>query len=478
MVTAGNSVSGMGEPWPIRLLQSMRTLRARVALALLPTVFCLLTILTLIQSVRDQRLFLAAHQDKSVAVATSLAEYVGREGLARSERVRSLIRSSVWTTKGVRHVRVIDRGYRVIAASNPRNTGKLYRDPEVLEPVEHGVPAVTISSSIWAPVMRVIAPVRQGSRLVGALEVEFALPASEAGLWPFVRRAMPVSLLVTGVLTLVLLWPLMLVVVRPITRYARVSQDLERGDLSVEIPNQSGEEIGQLGRILAKTRDSLRELSNARTRELSKVWKDQNPLSGLPGNQAIQRELRRRLESGAGFVTLYADLDSLKAFNKRYGLDRGDQVIRFAARALQETVRACGGPDDFLGHVGGGDFVLVVDPDRADVVARAAIEQFEAGVLELYDQEDLERGFITANDRQSGLGQLPLAGLTIVGVPVAARYPNIFKMDEAAAELKAQAKRQPGSKFIMEHVGVTHSEPFAPARIPEEEVEEHPAQKR
>ena len=95
----------------------------------------------------------------------------------------------------------------------------------------------------------------------------------------------------------------------------------------MEIPTHGLEEIGQLGRALAKTRDSLRKLRRLQAQELSRLWKDQNPLSGLPGIQAIQRELRRRLNSGEGFVTLYVDLDALKEFNNRYGFERGDQVI-------------------------------------------------------------------------------------------------------------------------------------------------------
>lgn len=441
----------------------MRSLRAKIALVLLASVFATFSILTFIQAIRDQRQHLAAQRDVNVAVTGSLAESLGREGLARADRLRVLIKSYV-RSKSIRHIRVLNRDYRVIAASNPRNAGRLYRTPDVQEPVEHGITAVTISRAIWTPVLRVTAPVRQGSRLIGALEVEFTLPPAQAGLWPFVRQAAPVSLVMTGVLTLALMWPLTLIVVRPITRFAQLSHDLERGNLLIEIPNQGADELGQLGRTLVKTRDSLRELNKLQNQALRRTWKDENHLSGLPGNQAVQRELRRRLDSGEGFVALYADLDSLTAFNGRYGLERGDQVIRFTARTLQETLRTYGGLGDFVGHVGGGDFVLIVNPRRANTVAQAAVHAFEAGVLDFYDGEDLERGYIMAKDNEAGLGQLPLAGLTIVGVPVAARHASIFKIDEAAAELKATAKRQPGSKFVIEQneaVRTTHPIPHS-----------------
>ncbi len=418
----------------------MRTLRAKVAVVVLGTVFGLLAVVTLIQAFQQQRVQLTEQREASIAGARALAQSIGIERFVRTEAVSALIKQYA-RTPGVQNVRLMNREYRVIAASSTQNIGRVYRSPDVQEAVEHGVSAATVRRTVWTPELRVVVPIRDGAELAGALEIEFTLTAAQAGLWTFVRRAALVALLATGVLTLVLLWSLTLVVVRPITRYARVSQDLARGDFSVEIPEQGPDEIGQLGRALAKTRDSMRELS--------RLWKDQDPLTGLPGTQAIQRELRRRMESGEGFVTLYVDLDGFKAFNDRYGFERGDELILFTGRLLAEALGTYGGPQDFLGHASGDDFVLILDR-KAELVARAAIQRFEAGVLDFIDEEDRERGLISGKDGQGRQGQLPLASLTIVGVPVAARHANILKIGEAASELRTQAKRQPGSKFVME----------------------------
>lgn len=419
----------------------MRTLRAKVAVVLLGTVFCLLAVVTLVQALQQHRVQLAAQRDASTAAVQVLAESIATQGMARPDQVRALV-SQYGRTPGVRNVRVTNDDYRVIAASNTRNLSRVYRSPDVQEAVEHGIAAAFVTQTLWNPALRVVAPIRERNELIGAVEVEFALTAAQAGLWTFLRQAAVIALLATGVLTLVLLWSVTLVVVKPITRYARVSQDLARGDFSVEIPEQGPDEIGQLGRALAKTRDSMRELT--------RLWKDQDPLTALPGTQAIQRELRRRMESGEAFVTLYVDLDGFKAFNDRYGFGRGDELILFTARLLAETLGTYGGAQDFLGHASGDDFVLILDSRKAELVARAAIKRFEAGVLDFIDEEDRERGLITAKDGQGGQGQLPQASLTIVGVPVAARHANILKIGEAASELRVQAKRQPGSKFVME----------------------------
>jgi GGDEF domain-containing protein len=440
----------MEESFLTKILLSMRTLRAKVAVVLLGTVFCLLAVVTIVQALQQQRVQLSAQRDASTAAVQVLADSISAHGMARPEQVRAFI-SKYGRTPGVRNVRVINDSYRVIAASNERNLGRVYRSPDMGEAVEHGVSAASVTQTLWNPALRVVVPVRERIGLTGAVEVEFALTAAQAGLWTFIRQAAVIALLATGVLTLVLLWSVTQVVVKPITRYARVSQDLARGDFSIEIPDQGPDEIGQLGRALAKTRDSMRELN--------RLWKDQDPLTGLPGAQAIQRELRRRMESGEGFVTLYVDLDGFKAFNDRYGFERGDELIHFTARLLAEALGTYGGPQDFLGHASGDDFVLILDPRKAELAARAAIQHFEAGVLDFIDEEDRERGLISAKDGQGGQGQLPLASLTIVGVPVAARHANILKIGEAASELKAQAKRQPGSKFVMEPGSTVGAEP-------------------
>ncbi|MGH2436949.1 MAG: diguanylate cyclase domain-containing protein [bacterium] len=428
----------------------MRTLRAKVAVVVLGTVFGLLAVVTLIQAFQQQRVQLTEQREASIAGARALAQSIGIERFVRTEAVSALIKQYA-RTPGVQNLRVMNREYRVIAASSTQNIGRVYRSPDVQEALEHGVSAATVTRTVWTPELRVVVPIRDGAELAGALEIEFTLTAAQAGLWTFFRRAALVALLATGVLTLVLLWSLTLVVVRPITRYARVSQDLARGDFSIEIPEQGPDEIGQLGRALAKTRDSMRELS--------RLWKDQDPLTGLPGTQAIQRELRRRMESGEGFVTLYVDLDGFKAFNDRYGFERGDELILFTACLLAEALATYGGPQDFLGHASGDDFVLILDPRKAELAARAAIQRFEAGVLDFIDEEDRERGLISGKDGQGGQGQLPLASLTIVGVPVAARHANILKIGEAASELRTQAKRQPGSKFVMERGSTVGAEP-------------------
>ncbi len=91
-----------------------------------------------------------------------------------------------------------------------------------------------------------------------------------------------------------------------------------------------------------------------------------NPLTRLPGNVSILNELSRRLESKALFAVCYIDLDKFKAYNDTYGFEHGDEVIRETARIMIRAVHQVGCPDDFIGHIGGDDFVIVTTPQLSD----------------------------------------------------------------------------------------------------------------
>jgi GGDEF domain-containing protein len=105
-----------------------------------------------------------------------------------------------------------------------------------------------------------------------------------------------------------------------------------------------------------------------------------NPLSGLPGNEPIRRELIRRLADGRPFAVLYADLDHFKWYNDQYGFHKGDDVIRYTGNTLLETVRAQFKSDCFVGHIGGDDFIVLSSGSDPIEMARDVIKRFEQGI--------------------------------------------------------------------------------------------------
>ncbi len=165
-----------------------------------------------------------------------------------------------------------------------------------------------------------------------------------------------------------------------------------------------------------------------------------SPLTGLPGSVSIEAEARRRLKAGQSFAFIYLDLDDFKPFNDRYGFRKGDEVIRFAAEMMQAEL----GPNDFLGHVGGDDFVAICPREGAEAFCRRISEAFDRGIGAFYAPEDLARGGITALDRRGEERAYPLMTLSLaVAVaenPAAVEYGLLV---ERAAELKRVVKARP-----------------------------------
>lgn len=423
------------------------SLRSKVALILVAAIFAVLAIATFLRAMEQQRAYMVDRTERGITLTQTLAGLIMNEPSAPGGPAVEALVEKYGTSAGVLGVRVVDETLTVVAASDREEIGRAYRHPNLLEAVRHGELSTDVQRT-GGGALSIALPLRRvDGDLAGAIELRMDLSGRSSDLQAFVRQGALAAALIAAVTSLLLVWILTFVVVRPVRQYARLTQELARGEFGVEIPTRGTDEIGQLGRALVRTRDSLRELSA--------LWKDQNPLTGLPGNRAIDRELRRRLEIGEAFVVLYADLDAFKSFNDRYGFDRGDHVLRFTARVIQEAAQAA--PGTFFGHVGGDDFVLAAPKHLAEGIAREAIRRFDAGIAEFYDPEDRERGYVVGHDRQGLETRIPITGLTIVGVPVAARLASPLRIGEVAAELKTAAKRVSGSTFMMDRRGGAHA---------------------
>lgn len=174
------------------------------------------------------------------------------------------------------------------------------------------------------------------------------------------------------------------------------------------------------------------------------------PLTRLPGNIAIEHEVRRRFETREPWAVIYADLDNFKAFNDHYGFVRGDDAIRLVATTMADTIKRMGEETDFLGHIGGDDFIIVTAPARAEALARAVAETFDRDVLALYEPADRTRGWIAAKDRRGNSVRYPLMSLSLAIVTQSPRITSYQSIGEVAAELKSFAKRQNGSFVAMD----------------------------
>ena len=176
-----------------------------------------------------------------------------------------------------------------------------------------------------------------------------------------------------------------------------------------------------------------------------------NPLTGLPGNLVIEEHLRRLLAKDLKFAVLYIDLNNFKAYNDKYGFEKGDKVLLMTAEALSLSLAREGQGEDFVGHIGGDDFIIITAPERAERIARAIIEIFDREIQNAYSAEDLLRGSIQVKNRRGKIENFPITSIAVAGVSNQyKKFNNYWEIPEVAAEVKKVAKQQKGSGFIFD----------------------------
>lgn len=174
-----------------------------------------------------------------------------------------------------------------------------------------------------------------------------------------------------------------------------------------------------------------------------------NPLTRLPGNIAILNDLSQRIETKTLFAVCYVDLDKFKSYNDKYGFEHGDEVIKETARILIRATHEKGNPADFIGHIGGDDFVVVSTPDKVDNLCKKIIADFEKTAPSFYNQTDRKNGYIMAHDRQGKLQKVPLLSISIGVVTNEAKaIKHVAEIGEIGAELKAYAKSLEKSNYV------------------------------
>jgi len=161
-----------------------------------------------------------------------------------------------------------------------------------------------------------------------------------------------------------------------------------------------------------------------------------NPLTFLPGNIPVSEHIARLLASGVSFTACYTDLNQFKPYNDQYGYWKGDQMIKLAARCISQ---ACDPLRDFLGHVGGDDFIVLFQAPDWAARCRDIIETFNVSAPNLFNAADRERGGIMAEDRQGRPAFFALTTLSIGAVRV---HPGRYRSHEDVASAAAAAKRE------------------------------------
>ena len=160
-----------------------------------------------------------------------------------------------------------------------------------------------------------------------------------------------------------------------------------------------------------------------------------NPLTLLPGNVPITREVSRRLAAGLDFHVAYFDLNDFKPFNDYFGYATGDEVIQLLGRIIHQHLPES---DDFIGHIGGDDFVVIFTSHQWEIICETILDDFAQQVQTFYDTETLEIGGVWCQNRQ---GDTIFHAILSLAIGVVHPDSNACKSHHEVAELAAQAKK-------------------------------------
>ena len=176
-----------------------------------------------------------------------------------------------------------------------------------------------------------------------------------------------------------------------------------------------------------------------------------SPLTNLPGNVQIQAEMKKRLARKEYFAMLYIDLDNFKAYNDAYGFSNGDEIIKFTARIIAKNVHYKDEDNNFVGHIGGDDFIAIVEDQDFEKICQNIIIEFDSNVGKYFNEEDLKNGYIEVPNRKGIMEQFPLTSISIGAVEVEPRrFKNTLEIGEAGAQVKHLSKTIPGSTYVID----------------------------
>lgn len=227
-----------------------------------------------------------------------------------------------------------------------------------------------------------------------------------------------------------------------IGKLQRATHRIADGDFNHELDIPPGDEIGALAQDFSRMAERLKQL------ELISL--DASPLTRLPGNIAIERSLNRRLKENATFVMCYMDLDNFKSYNDRYGYIKASELIKETARLIHDAVLLLDDPEAFVGHIGGDDFVAIVNADKADAVCCDIIRNFDRMIPLYYSDEDRTVGAINGIDRYGVPRLFPLVSISIAALAChPGDYDTAAEIATVAAKVKDQVKGTSGSNYMI-----------------------------
>jgi diguanylate cyclase (GGDEF)-like protein len=227
-----------------------------------------------------------------------------------------------------------------------------------------------------------------------------------------------------------------------INKLQKATHRIAAGEFDHDPHIPPGDEIGTLAQ------DFIRMA--IRLKELEQISLDASPLTRLPGNIAIERVINRRIKDQVPFAMCYMDLDNFKSYNDRYGYIRASELLKETGLVIHDAVKRLNDPDAFVGHIGGDDFVAIINSRFAKAACQSIIHDFDAIVPSYYSEEDRAAGAIDGIDRYGVPRRFPLISISIAVMnSQPGQYATAAEIATAAAAVKDRVKESSGSNYII-----------------------------
>lgn len=227
-----------------------------------------------------------------------------------------------------------------------------------------------------------------------------------------------------------------------INKLQKATHRIAAGDFEHDPQISTGDEIGSLAKDFMRMAQRLKELEQ--------ISLDASPLTRLPGNIAIERSISKRLREQQPFAMCYLDLDNFKSYNDHHGYIKASELIKEAGYLIHNVVEALGDPEAFVGHIGGDDFVVIINHMLAKTACQNIIHDFDAMIPRYYSEEDRNAGFIEGVDRYGVPRRFPLVTISIAVLNCQpGKYATAAEIATAAAEVKDRVKESSGSNYII-----------------------------
>jgi len=199
---------------------------------------------------------------------------------------------------------------------------------------------------------------------------------------------------------------------------------------------------------MGSVHDLLREITQLQI----KAARHANPLTMLPGNVPISEHMDKLISAKIPFHACYCDLDSFKPFNDVYGFRRGDELIQYVGKLLNDEIS---NEFDFVGHVGGDDFILILQSPDWEQRCMRILDSIQNAMPGFYDLEDRKRGGIASDDRAGNRVFFPFVSISIGAVKADPnQYGSHHEVSSAIANAKKQAKKISGNSLFIERRSV------------------------